>query len=458
MAQVMAGAGSIRRGWHLLAGIAALALITGYIYLGFLYAFAKVLVYAALTFLIASFTGTGGWLLLTAGNTGGGHGDMGNVFQAHAGSYADAISYTLGAILLILGVLMGLILMCMRKRIQIAVSCVQGACECLFDMPSLLLQPLVEVLVKIIVVGGLLYGLGWLLSVGEVTSQSATIGGKTVAGVHRSFEYTEDEKYMVLYYVFGALWIDEVFTAMGQFVVSYSVVLYYFSGYNEKNQKNAPTFPLWRGYGNGFMYHTGTIAFGAAIIAVVRLIRLILSYVAKQADATGNAACGCVAKVCVCLISCFESCLKFLNKTAYMDVAMKSTSFCTAAKNAMKMLLWNPDLVALLNGACFVFQIAGAGLITACGAFVASMVVSHETFSDAESEYYVEQPMILTIAAGIVSLMIAVPFMLVFDQCADTLLYCYVTKRGKGEAPRAFESIKENAEYEQKTMDNDDQM
>ena len=43
-------------------------------------------------------------------------------------------------------------------------------------------------------------------------------------------------------------------------------------------------------------------------------------------------------------------CLEFLNKNAYMDVAIRSTWFCTAARNALKMIMQEAALMSLLNG------------------------------------------------------------------------------------------------------------
>jgi hypothetical protein len=234
---------------------------------------------------------------------------------------------------------------------------------------------------------------------------------------------------MILYYIFGMFWIDEIFTALGQFVVSYSVVLYYFAP-KENGTKVAPSFPMFKGYLVGVGYHLGTLAFGAFLIAVVRLVRLIISYIAKQAEKEGNAALACIAKILVCIVTCFKKCMEFINKNAWMDVAIRSSNFCTAAKNAVKTILSEAALMSLLNGSCFVFQIAGAGLITFTGYYTTDKVVtSMEKYSDPTSDFYVTNPQGVGIVGGLIGLSIAVPFMLVFDQCADTLLYCYVVDK-----------------------------
>jgi hypothetical protein len=58
------------------------------------------------------------------------------------------------------------------------IACVEGACEVMFAMPSLLLQPAVELVAKLSVLSVMFYGFLWVVSVGDVTSSKATIGGE----------------------------------------------------------------------------------------------------------------------------------------------------------------------------------------------------------------------------------------------------------------------------------------
>jgi hypothetical protein len=82
--------------------------------------------------------------------------------------------------------------------------------------------------------------------------------------------------------------------------------------------------------------------------------------------------------------------------------------------------------MSLLNGACFIFQIAGGMVISLCAGYTAHVGLQQDLFTNPASMYYVDNPMAVTIAGFLVGLTVAVPFMLTFDQCADTLLYCYV--------------------------------
>jgi len=328
------------------------------------------------------------------------------------------------------------IIACKRKSIEIAISVVEAACECMFAMPSMLLQPAVELAVKLTVLAGLLYGFMWVMSTGDVKSSNATIGGVKVSGLSRSFSWTEEQMYMMAYWIFGIFWIMELFTALGQFVISYSVTLWYFTPKDGAGYKTAPKAAMLRGFMVGTFFHLGTLAFGAFLIAVCRMINLVMGFLAKQAKAQGNKVMEIVAKGMMCLITCFQKFLEFVNKNAYMDVAIRSTSFISAARHAFEMITSNMATIALLNGACFIFQLAGAVLISVGGAFLTYlMVTSMNEFTLNDSPYYVVDPVFVAAVAFLICLVVAISFMIIFDQTADTLLYCFIYDKEQGAHP-----------------------
>mmetsp|Transcript_14475 Transcript_14475/g.25467 ORF Transcript_14475/g.25467 Transcript_14475/m.25467 type:complete len:992 (+) Transcript_14475:101-3076(+) len=109
----------------------------------------------------------------------------------------------------------------------------------------------------------------------------------------------------------------------------------------EAEEKPWKPGPIRRGAWNLFRYHLGSVAFGAFIIAVIQMIRALLYYYQKQAEAQKNRVMVLVLKVLQCLIWCFEKCVKFLNKNAYIQIALHGTNFCTSAKKAFFLILRN---------------------------------------------------------------------------------------------------------------------
>merc|ERR1712054_217832 len=93
---------------------------------------------------------------------------------------------------------------------------------------------------------------------------------------------------MGFYYIFGLFWALEFGTAFTQFVLAYSVVIWYFTPVAEDGGKQSVLFPTVRAAKVCAQYHLGSIAFGSFLIAVCRLINLILSILAKEGEASGN--------------------------------------------------------------------------------------------------------------------------------------------------------------------------
>lgn len=67
-------------------------------------------------------------------------------------------------------------------------------------------------------------------------------------------------------------------------------------------------------------FHSGSIALGALLIALVQLARIILAYLQKKLKGkTGK-----VAQALLCLLGCclwcFEKILRYINRQAYIEV------------------------------------------------------------------------------------------------------------------------------------------
>merc|ERR1711920_203699 len=102
-------------------------------------------------------------------------------------------------------------------------------------------------------------------------------------------------------------------------------------------QRGALRKSIW----NVIRYHMGSLAFGSFIIAVVQFIRYVMMFLEKQAQARKNRVMVYVLKCVQCLIWCFEKCLEYINKLAYIQIALLGTNFCTSAKKAFYLLLRN---------------------------------------------------------------------------------------------------------------------
>ena len=83
---------------------------------------------------------------------------------------------------------------------------------------------------------------------------------------------------MFWYCLFAYFWLTAFMIGIGQFIISASAALWYFTSTSDENGKGS----LTRGLYWVFRYHLGSIAFGSFLIALIQFIRAIFEYYRKQ--------------------------------------------------------------------------------------------------------------------------------------------------------------------------------
>lgn len=87
------------------------------------------------------------------------------------------------------------------------------------------------------------------------------------------------------------------------------------------------------------IYHSGTAAFGALLIAIIKMIRSFIAYLQRKAEEMNSSIAKAVLCCCQCCFFCLEKCMRFLNKNAYIQTAIFGSSFCTSAREAFFLIL-----------------------------------------------------------------------------------------------------------------------
>lgn len=87
--------------------------------------------------------------------------------------------------------------------------------------------------------------------------------------------------------------------------------------------KKQLSLTVTRGFCYLVRYHLGTVAFGALIIGIVRLIRAIISFVQKRLKRYDNDLVRGILWCCQCCLWCFECALKFLTRNAYIETGIQ---------------------------------------------------------------------------------------------------------------------------------------
>ncbi|CAE8621444.1 unnamed protein product [Polarella glacialis] len=169
------------------------------------------------------------------------------------------------------------------------------------------------------------------------------------------------------------------------------------------------------------------------MLAWLRWVRIIMMWISRQAKNDGNMVCFALASCCTCCITFAQRYMEFINKNAYIDIALSSSNFCTAGQNALGFISSAGGKVLVLNGACFVVCIAvvlGVGTCTTGMTWL--LVTTNSRYTSDHSLHHVENPYFVSAIAGFIGASVALCFMVIFDHVADTLVYVFVWNRSHG--------------------------
>ncbi|CAE7181147.1 slc44a2, partial [Symbiodinium pilosum] len=318
---------------------------------------------------------------------------------------------------------------CKKNSISFVIAAVKATIRILYDVPQLILLPAVGSVVRGVILIIFLWGGALLISAGEVEQVDLT--QYVPKGIARSFSHTQDQTLYIVYYCFCALWMWELLLALETFVAAYTVTIWYNAPLSD-GKKRVPCFPVVRAFFVGLTYHLGSLLFGAIILALFRGAYMILSFFQTQVKGNdedeNNDVARTTAACCCCCLQCVEQILRYLNKGAYVMIAVNSDNYCNAADRALRLMASNILELGLLNGATVLFQVLGNVAIPGLGGYFTYLIVRHlEQFNDPTSEHFVAQPDMVAVVGAVICFAVSLAFMSIFDTVSDAMIYAYIT-------------------------------
>ncbi|XP_016373983.1 choline transporter-like protein 2 [Sinocyclocheilus rhinocerous] len=207
-----------------------------------------------------------------------------------------------------------------------------------------------------------------------------------------------------------------------------------------KKPDDIPAYPVFNSLGRALRYHTGSLAFGSLILAIVQVIRVILEYLDQKLKGAQNKCAKFLLSCLKCCFWCLEKCIKFLNRNAYIMVAIYGKNFCTSAKDAFFLLMRNIVRVAVLDKVTdfllFLGKLLVVGIVGICSFFFfTGKIKIVEDAAPSLNYYWVP---ILTVVFG--AYLIAHGFFSVYAMCVDTLFLCFCEdlERNDGSSDKPF--------------------
>uniref|UniRef100_A0A1W7RIF5 Choline transporter-like protein n=1 Tax=Agkistrodon contortrix contortrix TaxID=8713 RepID=A0A1W7RIF5_AGKCO len=378
-------------------------------------------------------------------------------FTTNLSAYGS-VKETWLAALIVLCVAEGILLLSLlflRNRIFIAIALIKEASRAIGHMMSTLVYPLLTFILIVICVAYWGMTALYLSTSGEplfrVTPTNDTAPGCEKFRGNEScrpldfnasanlpcitecifYKYNDEGLYqrnlfnLQIYNVVGFLWCINFVIALGQCVLAGAFASYYWAF---KKPQDIPACALPSAFLRTLRYHIGSLAFGSLILTIVQLIRMILEYLDHKLKAAENPVANFLMCCLKCCFWCLEKFIKFLNRNAYIMIAIYGKNFCVSAKNAFNLLMRNVVRVVVLDKVTDLLLFFGkllvvGGIGVLSFFFFTGRIPTEDTRFKSPVLNYYWLP-ILTVVVG--SYLIAQGFFSVYNMCVDTLFLCFL--------------------------------
>ncbi|XP_037682830.1 choline transporter-like protein 5 isoform X3 [Choloepus didactylus] len=386
------------------------------------------------------------------------HSDVSIYFQLKQTWFTFMIALSIIEILVIL------MLIFLRNRIRIAIALLKEGSKAIGHIPSTLFYPILTFIFLSICISYWAMTAVFLATSGTPVYKVVTPGGKCVhdnktcdpevfntseipkacPGSMCNFAfyggtslYHQYIPTFQIYNLFVFLWLMNFVIALGQCTLAGAFAAYYWA---LQKPDDIPPFPLFTAFGRAIRYHTGSLAFGSLILALVHMFRIVLEYLDRHLK-DGQSSLAKFLQFCLkCCFWCLDKLIKFLNRNAYIMIAIYGRNFCKSARDAFNILMRNAIKIAVMDRVTdfvlFLGKILIAGSIGVLAFLVFTQKISMIIEGPTTLNYYWVP--LLTVIIG--SYLIAHGFFSVYAMCVDTLFICFLEdlERNDGSTERPY--------------------
>ena len=315
-----------------------------------------------------------------------------------------------------IGAFVALMACCLRRAIQISIACIRQAGRAMHKMPAIVLVPVLQGIGYLLFLIPLLFYAVHLASLGEISTQDYAVGLDGLEIAVRTWNFDPFVERCAWFLVFCFLWTSNFFVAFGDMVTAMSFAKWYF----RREEVFINSFTVLSSVFTTMFYHLGTCAYGSIVLAVVQLVRAMLAKIQKEAKKANSSMANALLCCCQCCLWCFEKCIKFMNKHAYVQTAIFGTSFCKSAREAFFLILRNAGRVGAItyvSGAIlFLGKLFVSAATTLTSFYIMNEYIGVDVFSLAGP----------TVLIFMIAYVIADMFMDIFEVGITTILHCFV--------------------------------
>lgn len=328
----------------------------------------------------------------------------------------------------------------------------EAAFAALMKLRSLFWIPPLIAIAKFFTMWVVCYNFMTLCSVGIFDDYRIIVEGEPYAGMSKHFSFDPWMWLGIVIYLIGGMWVLEIWTSLGQFVISWCSVIFYFTE-KEDDEKVAIPVAAWKALWIAARYHTGSIMLGAFGIWFFRIFRMA-AWLWSESLPHKNSKCGsfvplslfncCVQAVGSCVDGCLgdkkkrneqagswqqpDSIYQQYSKDAYQDVTIQAQHFWQAKEKAQK-IIGDQAQVKKYTGKCRPSTFIGVVSVAVVGFLTSYLIMNHSGINDPAKSSFIQDPVMVSAVAFFLCGSIAYDFCALYDHLADSLLYCFAYNR-----------------------------
>ena len=255
--------------------------------------------------------------------------------------------------------------------------------------------------------------------------------------IFASFKMDEKLEYGFWYHIVMLFYITAIIEAYSQFVYASTACIWYFN-----YEKGTENHPIAKSFHRGVRYHFGSLVFGATIVAIIRFLMFFVEYIKKQmlksAGKTQGKCIKCVFCCIECCLACCNKIMEFVNKHAYIQIALKGDSFCTAAWEGFGLIIRNLGRFSALAAISTVFTFIGTIFITVGSCIIGYFLITNVEYFSKDLNSCV----LPVVAFGLIGFIMGRVTMSIFSVSGDALIHSFLLDEelNKGQ-PKAFPEL-----------------
>ena len=258
-------------------------------------------------------------------------------------------------------------------------------------------------------------------------------------------------------------YLSQIIIYYGYMVLAGTFADWYFSLWSDKNRKTkrrgngsaelsrSPiTESLWR----VSRYHLGSLAFGAMIITLIRMVRAVVTYIQKKTmQSETNPVVKCMFCCVQCCLKCCQCIFDRINKEGFIITTIYGTSFCYSSFTALKILMSNLGRTAMVEGVSKYTELFGRMAVSLICTGLSVLVMEYNGYYARNLSSF----LLPAVVIFVVSYVVASQFMMIFEVAVETIFLCFlVDEEVHGEAKFANHGLTQMAGFVEKSEDKED--